>query len=276
MWKRIFIVLKILFPIILIGSLGYNIKSCSDVYKYKQLVSEKANIISKKDSLIDTRLTSDSTLVSNFVVQNSTDISLPLLKNKINELMEEDKIGKTNVSKTGGYYSRTKFEAALVNGKSTKSNDSIAEYIDNNWNINYNKHSDIFNAKYYGELEVFMSSRNTAQLGNIKIGTDYLKTSKWLTGANTKVTESETIYVPEPKKNSDFKVYSNTEYRQGFNSFNEFKSVNTDKASVYQGLGTSYQYKRHGIGLEANYRILGDDVLPKSEFKIKYNFYIVK
>jgi len=276
MWKRFYTVLKILTPVLLIASIAYNIESCSNIHKYEQLIKEKNNTISKKDSLIDETLTSDSTLVSAFRIQNSTDISLPVLQSKISELMEEEKIPELNVSKSGGYYSRTKFEASLANAKSTLSNDSIAEYVDKNWNINYNKTSDIFNAKYYGELETVMGNRNTVYLGNIGLGKENLNTYKWFNSPNTKVIESETIYVPEPKKNSDFKVYTNTEYRQGFNSVSELNNVNVDKASVYQGIGASYQYKRHGVALEGNYRVFGDDILPKSEVKLKYNFYIVK
>lgn len=276
MWKTAYIVLKVLITALLIVSLTYNLQYCSDIHKYKQLVEDKNNTISKKDSLIETRLTNDSLSVSEFLVQNSPDISMPILLNKIDSLKKEDKIKQTDIGKSGGYYNKTKFEAVLVNAKATKSNDTIAEYVDKNWNINYNKSSDIFNAKYYGELETVMGNRSTVYLGSTGFGKENLTAYKWFDNANTKVVESETIYVPEPKKNSDFKLYTNTEYRQGFNSVDEARSLTTDKTSVYQGIGASYQYKRHGVGIEGNYRVLGDDILPKSEIKLKYNFFIIK
>lgn len=265
-------------PYILLGTLclillGRNIYLRLDRDKYERLSHNKEKLVSKQDSLINQYVTPDSTLVNQFKVLNTASVSSDLIKNKIDSMINNGVIQESNAK--GKFYTRTSFVASLDNAKATRINDSISEYKDNNWYVNFNKRSDIINAKYYGESENILYEAPSLFDG-LKNNKPLL-TNKWFNDSRVQVTKSETIYVPQKKKDSYFNIYSNTEYRQGVTKGSgkydiDFKP-NTN--SLYQGIGVEYRYKHHGIGAEYNQRIFGEG-LNASEINIKYKYNLFK
>lgn len=275
-WKYIKPLLALSIPLILTLSIISNFQQCSENRSLKKLINTKEHTVAKADSLISVITNDDSIPVSQFLVNNIPELSGTILSKKIDSLAGQGNlIDKPNPNKAG-YYSKTKFTANLVKAKATNENDSVAEYRDNNWYIGFNKKSSEFDAQYSGEQETVLGFNSRYNLGKLNFGKETLNTSKWFNDPRVIIGGSETIYVPEKKSNSDFKLFTNTEYRQGINLTETDAELVDGQTSVYQGIGASYQYKRHGIGLEGNVKVIGSDVLPKQEIKLKYNFYIFK
>lgn len=270
--------IKRFIPHIILGSiclllLGRNIYLRLDRDKYQKLSQNKETTVSKQDSLIQKYLTPDSILVNQYEVMNTASVSESLIKNKIDSMINLGIIKEGNSK--GKYYTKTSFVALLDNAKATRLNDSISEYKDNNWYVNFNKRSDIINAKYYGEVENLLYEAPSLFDG-LKPNKPLL-TNKWFNDNRVEVTKSETVYVPQKKKNSYFNIYSNTEYRQGVTKGSGKYDINfkPNTNSLYQGIGVEYRYKHHGIGAEYNQRIFGEG-LNASEINIKYKYNLFK
>lgn len=275
--KPFYTLAKIFCPIILICSVLININQCTRNNTLRTQLANKEIISSKKDSLISVTLNSDSIPVSNFGVQNLPEISGVLLQKKIDSLAIKEQFGGDILrANKGGFYSKSKFTATLKDVKPSLDNDSIAEYINNNWYINYNKVSSIFNARYQGEHETLTTFVPKYTLGNWNLTKPDLTSYKWSDDKDLVITESETIYVPTPVKQNKFELYLNSEVRQGVEIQNKTFNTLENTNSGHVGLGIGYKFNRHKIGLEGNYKAYGNEFIPKTELKLKYQFHITK
>ena len=268
---------KIIISIVAICSIFGNINQCSEIHTLKVQLSNKDSIVSKKDTLLGQILNNDSLLVSKFGVENSIEISAPLLQKKIDSLTSEGNFGSDVLRPSkGGFYSKTKFTATLKDAKSLVNNDSIAEYSNSNWYINYNKVSSIFNARYQGEQETLTTFVPKYSLGKWDLTKPDLNTYKWSDDKGLVVTESETINVPAPEKKRKFEAYLNSEFRQGVEIADKRLNTLNNTSSAQLGAGLGYKFNRHNIGVEANHKVYGNELLPKNEIKFKYQFYLTK
>lgn len=276
-WTPILTLLKIILPILLICSIIGNFLQWANYDKVNSQLINIENINSKKDTLLSTILSNDGLVVSEFLVNNNPEIGLPLLKQKIDSITGEGiiKDNNFNVSK-GGFYTKSKYTASLKNAKATFESDSLAEYKNDNWYIGYNKKESIFNAEYQGEQEVITSFVPKYNFGKFSFGPEELRTLKWSTDPSLKIIESETIYVPTLEKNVRLEAYLNSEYRQGIKFSDKKLSAIDNSASGHIGAGLDLRIKKHKIGLEANYKLFGNEYLPDNEVKLKYQYYLFK
>lgn len=274
--KSLLTICKIVIPIVCVVSLAMNMKQCSDKNSLSEKLNSKDNLISQLDELKNRYITEDSSYVHEYIVHNNPKISKQLLTKKIDSLSKIiDLPIKPDLSK-GGYYSKTKFTLYLVDVKATFENDSIAEYNNHeNWYASFNKKQSTFNVNYTGEHQVYTTYKNGIKFGNIEFKEPELISYNWLKDSEAKIISSETIFVPTEVKENKFKLYTNTEYRQSFDVENKQLNIGVSP-SLYQGVGINLKSNRNSFGLEYNFKLLGEDYLPKQEIKLKYNFYIVK
>lgn len=260
--------------LICVGLLGRNIYLRLERDKYKDISLHKSELVSQQDSLIKTSVVNDSTLVNEYDVLNIPSISKQLIKDKIDSLKSIGIIDNKNP--VGKYYTRTSFSTSLVNAKATRINDSISEYTDKNWYVNFNRYSDIINARYSGETEILVYD-NPTFTNKVFNTSPTLKTSKWFNDPNIKVNSSETIYVPIEQKKSKFNIYTNTEFRQGVTKGSGKYDVDfkPNTSSLYQGIGVEYRKDHHSVSGEYNQRIFGEG-LNASEVSIKYKYNLFK
>lgn len=265
---------KFLLPVIVIILSITNIKSCAKIGVLENQITAKDSTLVKQDRLIASYLKSDGTQVNKYDIENLPEISEEFLKHKIDSLKSEGVFGndKANPSK-GGFYTKSKVQLTLKDAKATFENDSLAEYKTDNWYVGFNKTSSIFNVNYDGEIEqatVFNEYKNF-----LGLKTKYdLNTYKWTNDSTFKVIGSQTIYYPVKEKERSFKIYANSEYRQGLNISKE--SATLGESSIYQGIGLGFKKNRSEFGINYNKKLLGDKFFPSDEIQVNYKFHILK
>lgn len=269
-------VLKVVVPIVAIISIVGNVQTCSENAKLKKQIQNTDATISKKDSLLSVVLNKDSVPVHEYIINNIPELSSTILKHKVDSLAKLNTFsnGSIDIPK-GAYYNKTKFTVSLKAAKATHENDSIAEYVDDRWNLGFNKKSSTFNAEYTGEHEVITGYMGKYKVGGIYLDSPQLTTSNWFNDKSTVIHNSETIYVPEKQKQNKLRLYTTTELRQGIDTKIENISINS-ATSGHQGIGVGVNLGRHNIAAEGSYKVFGNSVLPSKEIRLKYNFNIIK